>query len=238
MSSINGLMTFYGAGDMHGDPDERAKFCLSMGSSSAAVLIQSVEGTKQHVLTVQAHCSALRIVDVTPWLFSFMTSDVIDEALDQAEACAHATNAWKIVIDLEPYHAHDWTEAQIRQIVDGARARGFKEVAITLFTRQRWDHIDWDVAAPDCDVLLQVYLRAGDAHELASAIHRWPTTRRVILLFGTYLGDVARLGHDLVNVLPWALKVGAAGCWKLGSTSKPEAKVVKDWIVGAWPPPA
>lgn len=238
MSGIHGLFSFYGAGDMHADPAERAAFAYSIASTAAGVLIESVEGTKQPVARVKAHCDALVARDVDPWLFVFTTSNKVPEAIEHAVACARATGVWKIVPDLEPFHAFDWTEGQIRQFVDGLRAAGFVEIAITLFTRQRWDHIDWEIAAPRCAILLQAYERANDPQELALAVHRWPG-RLVIVLFGTYLeGGVERVKHDTANCTPWAKKVGAAGLWKLGSTSKEEGAAIRDWIVGALGPPA
>lgn len=237
MTGIHGLFVFYGAGDMHGDPPGRAKLTYSMGATAAGVLIQSVEGTEQPAQRVALHCSELKTTDVDPWLFVFPTADEIAAMIAHAVACAKASGVWKLVLDLELFHEHDWTEAQIRQAVDGLRAAGF-EVAITLYTRQHWDHIDWDVAAPGCIILLQAYEKANDPAELAMAVHRW-NGRIVVVLFGTYLeGGPARVIHDMKNCAPWAQKFGAAGLWKLGSTSSAEASAIKDWVVATWAPPA
>jgi hypothetical protein len=232
---FNGLGMFYASGDVVADPVDRAKLVLEAGATTAFVLIESVEGTQKRAEVVASHAIELRTRMVEPWLFTFPTSARIPRALEHLRVCGERSQCRKVVLDIEPWTdpktgiRYDWTEAQIKQLVDGARALGF-EVMITLFSRAAWKRIRWDRVAPGIVIILQVYDRVKDEEALSDAVAAFPDSI-VVLAIGTYVGDLERLRHDLHNARPYAQHTGAIAVWVLKTTSHEEARTLCGWVV-------
>lgn len=229
---FSGVSMFYASGDMVQAASERARSTVAAGARTAFLLIESVEGTRRHPDVVQEHVVAVRERGIEPILFMFPTSDRIKSALDHLERCGELAGVWKVILDIEPWRdakgvLHDWTEAQVRELVDGARALGF-EVIITLFSRPAWHHIRWGLIAAGVTIVLQVYDRVRDPEMLAAAVAAFPDNP-VVIAIGTYVGDVHRLDGDLANAAPYAEKAGALAVWDLKTTSSAEADRLRDF---------
>lgn len=228
---FNGLGMFYASGDMADDVGDRAKLVLECGATTAFLLIESVEGTRKRPELVAEHAVELRVRDVTPWLFTFPTSDRIKASLEHLRACGEKSLVRRVILDIEPWKdpktgvLHDWTEEQVDELVAGARDLGF-EVMITLFSRPAWRKIRWGKVAAGVVIVLQVYDRVKDEEALAHAVEAFPDNV-VVLAIGTYVGDVHRLEHDLANAAPYVAATKALAVWVLRTTLHDEAAMLR-----------
>lgn len=224
--SFNGNGAFLASADMKKPPERLVRELNEMACTYAVVLVEGYGKRRQPLSRIDEITAALRAADIAPHGYSLPAPVDATAAADHLGEVA-ARFHLPPVLDAE---GPAWTEALIAACFARIAESGFAP-AITVFTQPEWKDVDWNVAAPEVPILLQVYLRAAAAARLRDAMLRFPPSRKVIPLYGTYLGDVDRLFRDLTNVRPWARAGGASGLWCLATSDEEERAVVKDWTI-------
>lgn len=237
--TMHGMGPFLASRDMVSDPREVRKKLLECAATWCPILVESLDGRRQRQDRIADLVVELRSHEIDPYLYTFPDPRRAKAAADHLLEVADFVRIDRAhcCLDIEPASDADWSERAVADLFAAVSGVGAQVPSITLFTRTEWDRYAWDAIAPGAEILLQVYERAADPGRLARAIARWPG-RRVVPLFGSYLGGLDRLARDMANVSPHAAKVGAAGLWALATSDREERKAIGAWAIETWKPPS